>query len=266
MEKNLKLKERAVKKKVSLKESISRFANWISRDYNVCISCGMDCDVENRRYALCTSCMGKFKFAPNICLKCGCEYNGIEDFCDMCKNKKRYFKTNRSCFPYRDEAKDLILSFKFNSTPYKAKFISSFLIDKYLDENYNADIVTFVPMSKDRLRERGYNQSYLLAKSFAERMNMPLVDLLNKKNKVKKQEGLSYKERVKSAEDAFSIKKENISEMKGKVVLIIDDVFTTGSTMSVLSKILLENGAYEVLGLTVCGVPFSANPKKKSGS
>lgn len=252
-----------MKKKTSIKKAVSRFANWLIKDYNVCIACGMDCDVENRRYAVCSSCMEKLKFPINICSKCGCEYGGIEEYCDSCKGKKRYFRMNRSCFSYENEAKDLVLTYKFGSNPYKAKYISAFLVDKYLEEHYDADVVTFVPMSKDRLRERGYNQSYLLAKYFSERMNMPLLDLFNKKNKVKKQEGLTYKERLANAEDAFSIKNENVESIKGKIVLIIDDVFTTGSTMSTLSKILLDNGAYDVLGLTVCSVPFHVYRQKK---
>ncbi len=252
-----------MKKKVSIKKAFNRFADWLIKDYNVCIACGMDCDIENRRYAVCSSCMEKLKFPTHICSKCGCEYGGIEEYCDSCKNIKRYFKMNRSCFSYKDEAKDMVLTYKFGSNPYKAKYISAFLVDKYLEENYDADIVTFVPMSKDRLRERGYNQSYLLAKHFTERMNMPLLDLFDKKDKIKKQEGLTYKERFANAENAFSIKTDIISEIKGKVVLIIDDVFTTGSTLSVLSKILLENGTYDVLGLTVCSVPFKFNRGKK---
>lgn len=252
--------------KTTFKKLIARIGDWISKDYNVCISCGMDCDQENKRYALCTSCAEQFRFTRNICVKCGSEYKGEDDYCDMCKNIKRYFKVNRSCFPYKGKPKDVVLSFKFGSNPYKAKFLSSFLIDKYLEENYSADLVAFVPMSRDGLRQRGYNQSYLLAKSFSERMNIPLVDLFEKKNKVKKQEGLGFNERFKSVENAYYVKEGIRPIVEGKTILIIDDVFTTGSTMSVLSNLLLKEGAYDILGLTLCAVPFSSFGKSKKST
>ncbi len=107
-----------------------------------------------------------------------------------------------------------------------------------------------VPLNKKRLLERGFNQAELIAKIFAEHFNYPLLTnaVVRQKN-TPHQVGLNKKERLTNVQNAFQITSPEL--IKNRVVILIDDVVTTGSTLEEIAKVLKETGAKAVWGLTV---------------
>ena len=121
------------------------------------------------------------------------------------------------------------------------------LIEK---EYYNIpfDMVSFVPLSKKKRRKRGYNQAELLAKEIADKMDLQCVNLLVKIRNTKSQQGSSAKERRINLKGAFDIADIDV---KGKTVLLVDDVRTTGATLNECSKVLKKNGAEKVCTVVI---------------
>lgn len=111
-------------------------------------------------------------------------------------------------------------------------------------------IIIPVPLNKKRLLERGFNQSELIAKIFAGHFNYPLMtDTVVKYRHTRHQVGLSKKERLTNVKGAFKV--ENSDLIKNQIIILIDDVVTTGSTLEEIARVLKEAGAKEVWGLTV---------------
>lgn len=112
-----------------------------------------------------------------------------------------------------------------------------------------------VPLSPGRLRERGFNQAALLARQLARRLDLPLMErALVKRRETAPQVGLSHRDREKNLSDAFAAAQN--AALPGKNVLLIDDVFTTGSTISAAADILLRAGAGQVYGLVLAAGRF----------
>jgi ComF family protein len=117
-----------------------------------------------------------------------------------------------------------------------------------------ADGVVPVPLTLRRLRERGFNQSLLIARIIAKEIRAPLLmDILIKKKETPPQIGLTARERLLNLRNAFAVK----GSVKGMRLLLVDDVMTTGATVTECSKQLMRSGAEEVIVMTLAraGVP-----------
>ena len=202
------------------------------------------------RLNLCSSCLEKLPFNDKkICLCCGAPMDNEADYCLRCMGTKRSFDKCRSVFVYEGLAKKVLLSFKYGEKKYLKSLLAKLMTDKYLSERFEADVVTFVPMTKKEQRKRGYNQSELLAKEIADSLSLECCPSLEKVKESPEQKSLSAKERAKNLEGVFSC---SDMKVKGKKVLLVDDVFTTGATANECAKALLRAGATNVLVLTAC--------------
>ena len=110
--------------------------------------------------------------------------------------------------------------------------------------NEDIDLITAVPISKKRMKERGYNQSELIARKIAKIMEVPYMNLLLKNQETKRQSELSRIERMINIQNSFDF--NNKYDIKGKKILLIDDVFTTGSTVNECSKVLKKSGSTSI--------------------
>ena len=142
-----------------------------------------------------------------------------------------------------------MLSFKYGEKKYLKNLLAKLMTDKYLSERFDSDVVTFVPMTKKEQRKRGYNQSELLAREIANSLSLECRPSLKKVKESPEQKSLSAKERAENLKGVFSC---SDAALKGKRVLLIDDVFTTGATANECSGVLLKAGASNVLVLTAC--------------
>jgi len=126
--------------------------------------------------------------------------------------------------------------------------ITSFsLMEK--NNSFSDYILTFVPLHEKRLRERGFNQAEEIAKELSRLLEIPLINSLTRTRETLSQVDLSEAERKYNIKDAFLVKDKNI--IKGKKILLVDDVYTTGSTMEECAFFLKLAGAKEVWGVAV---------------
>ncbi len=234
---------------MKFKSLIEKAAEKIFVDKYNCIICGKELPCENR-YAMCVNCMVKLIYIKYPCAKCGKPLNGNTEYCLMCENRKRDFNKAYSALEYWGEVENLVYALKFGGKRYIAKYLASFLADKYIEEGLYCDFVTAVPLHTQRLKERGYNQAELLARGLSERLGLTYKESLDRVKATGMQAKLPGKEREKNVEDAFFAK----DNYKGMKILIVDDILTTGATLSAAATALKKAGAIEVTGITLCNV------------
>lgn len=116
------------------------------------------------------------------------------------------------------------------------------------------DGIVPVPLHRRRLWERGFNQSFLLARYLSKKFGMPLLGGVERVRPTLPQVGLSYEERGKNLKNAFKV--INPRDLVNKEILIVDDVFTSGSTVESLAKTLLKAGSTKVMVLTCATSPL----------
>ena len=167
-------------------------------------------------------------------------------------NKLKYFNKHAYIFKYRGKIRELLIDYKFNNKAYLYKTFSYVILN-------NPNIITFmneyeviipVPIHKQRYNHRGYNQSELIAKEISKCLSTKfLSNVLIKTKNNSAQSSLNKIERFSNVKDVYKIK--NINLIKGKKILLIDDIYTTGNTVNECSKVLKESGATEIGILTI---------------
>ena len=123
------------------------------------------------------------------------------------------------------------------------------LAETYLSSGFEADWITAVPLHWNRRRERGFNQSQLLARPVAEAAGLPVVRALARVRPTIPQAGLSRNQRASNLRGAFRLRAG--SEVRGKRIVVVDDVATTGATFEACARVLKRAGAAEVTGLAM---------------
>jgi len=162
-----------------------------------------------------------------------------------------FFSTCVSPLYYENNVRDAILRFKFNDATVYAQLFGEFLADS-IRENLKGgyDIITWVPLSRKRLKKRGYDQAMLLAMSAALKLDDVAVELLIKQTDVPAQSGVgSPEKRRANINGVYSVADEEL--VRGRRILLIDDIITTGSTLSECAKTLRYSGATEVVCATL---------------
>ncbi len=232
-----------------------------------CVFCNnlIDVNIDFDKSYICEECLKLLKDQiqlENRCLKCSAEL--IEDgeiekgICFECENRpfKFYYDKNISILPYNDNFAYLLKSFKFGHNKNVAyAFVK--ILENYLIENKQMfsqfDYITCVPIHKKRFKQRGFNQSEMLAYSISKILSIEFVpNMLIKNINTMPQSSKSYEERIELIDGIFTIN-ENIN-FKRKSILIIDDVFTTGSTINRCAKVLKEAGCKDVISFSILKV------------
>ena len=211
--------------------------------------CALCDEIIDRGAVFCTSCFPEIPWiVGKTCEKCGIEVNinYPSPICARCREAKFPFERNISLMMHEKAGKRAVLNAKFYKKA-SIRELTYLLTNKILEENIKVDMVTFIPMTVKQEKEKGYHLTLLMAKTIAEIMNVPCGEALEKIKDTLSQKGLTKKQRIINLRGAF-IAKEYV---KGKNVLIVDDVFTTGSTMKEATKALKKRGAKNVYTATL---------------
>ena len=212
-----------------------------------CDVCGEEL-VEDTRYRLCSECIEKLPFVKgHICLNCGVPLKDESDYCNRCQYQKSAFVKNRSPLVYDGEVKKLIYKLKFGRKTYIAQTLGALMADKFIECGMDSEIIVFVPMTDEEVKKRGFNQAELLAYEVGNRLNIAVLPALVKVKDTSQQKELKGKDRANNLDGAFACAFEQV---KGRKILLIDDVFTTGATANECAKTLLKAKAREVCVLT----------------
>jgi competence protein ComFC len=152
---------------------------------------------------------------------------------------------------YSLKTRKQIIDFKFNNKAFYAEYFIELLCrnHKLIDFLEQFDYIVPVPMNKTKKLERGYNQTELLANILSNKILVPVCDILEKPVEYKIQSSLSKKERITNVKNAFKIKK-NI-DIKGKNIILLDDIFTTGATAFECSKVLKYSNTNKICVLVI---------------
>lgn len=212
-----------------------------------CCICGRETNE-----AICSACMSSVEFLEGrVCLKCG---KGIEDnyqdnVCPDCKAGDKHFDMAFSCFQYEGMGKTIIHKLKYEGCRDIAYILAKLMRRKLMDEGIRADAVVPVPIHPHKEEARGFNQARLIAEAIAEAEGIPLWDCLTRTKETTEQYKLDKIHRILNVHNAFCL---NLlyNNVRYNNVLLIDDVYTTGSTADECSRILKQQGVQKVFVIT----------------
>ncbi len=219
---------------------------WLFRTY--CFKCG------NLSFGklICEECQCKvipFSYLKKSrCEKCSKPLEEYEEtLCENCIDKYLYFEKNISLYPYNDLCiRELVRLFKFEVIGQAGETIADIIRDEVFNciNNLPVDLITCVPVSRESLKERGFNPvAFILDK-----LKIRYKNILGRKSHLKKQSELSNEEREKYVKGQFYL--IDGIKLKGERIVVIDDIFTSGNTLNEVAKVLIEGGAGVVNTLT----------------
>jgi len=189
-----------------------------------------------------------------ICPICG-NSNANDQPCPRCKEAVPSYTSLRACTVFTGPIRQAIHKLKYGGDIGLGEALSRPMIAILGRLNWPVDIITSVPLGLARLEQRGYNQATLLARPIALYFNIPFsTRALTRIRETRSQVGLSAAEREINMEGAFQA---NGKFIEGKVVLVVDDVATSGSTLNACAKALLDEGAAGVYGFSLARAVFN---------
>lgn len=205
----------------------------------------------------CPDCLARLRFIRSpLCPCCGRVYlaaAGGDHLCGTCLAAPRHFTRARALFLYEEPLKEVIHRFKYQGKtaclPSFARFAKNHPL---LADLADADWIVPVPLHPSRLRERGFNQALLLARALFPKDRRIAPDLLVRTRPTEPQTNFNGTARRANLKNAFGVVKPH--RLKGKNILLIDDVFTTGTTVNECARVLKKAGAAEVMVLTLARV------------
>ena len=207
--------------------------------------------LEEGQQGFCSRCLSEIHWIePPFCSICGIPFISEEAEnhpCGDCITRRKYFTIARAWGAYKGSLQEAIHRWKYEGRTYLTFFFAQWMAEG-LNRYWKADSLDFlipVPLHTHRLRKRGFNQALLLVKELSRRTGIPYrKTILQKRKPTIPQVNLSVIEREKGLKGAFHVIGEEA--LKGKSVLLVDDVYTTGATVNECSKVLLRGGAERV--------------------
>ncbi len=242
---------------MSLKNILSK---WIFPIISIvypssCRICGKFIEKAGEK-VVCGDCLDRAEiYQGDVCQVCGRFFyfrGGKSAVCLECLNDPPQFRRHRAAGHYAGTIKQIIILFKYGQHESLKRPLVEFLLKSQEARKLmeGVDLVIPVPLHPSRQKERGFNQSELLAEEIARRNKLQLARrVLIKTRKTLAQVSLEAEERRNNLLGVFSVRKPK--KISGRVILLVDDVFTTGSTCRECSRTLMEAGAKEVRVLTL---------------
>jgi len=203
-------------------------------------------------YPLCFSCEEEIIFLERetLCEICGRPL--ASGLCNECKQEKNSFDLLRSVAIYEGIWREIIHHYKYHGKFYLSTFLSQKLFQMYTQERALQESDFIIPVPEhflDRIK-RGYHQTYLLAKFLGKKTGKSVITaFLRKPKRIPSQTGLPARKRKSNVRGAYQVKPGK--KLRGRKVLLIDDVFTTGATINECAKQLKKNGVAKVYALTL---------------
>lgn len=218
---------------------------------DLCVICKRNAPTTKR--GVCRPCQAQLAYiTPPYCRGCGGRIDGVLEVCGECIQNVRPWRQAYTVFELKGVSRELIHRFKYAGDLALTGVLVSEAVSSWDNGNTPTDryrYIVAVPMHWLRRMQRGYNQAWILAQEFSAITGIPCLDILRRKRWTASQSKLNLKQREKNLKNAFSVNPG--PDMEGAAVLMIDDVFTTGATLTACAKILLDAGAANLDILTI---------------
>jgi ComF family protein len=203
---------------------------------------------------ICPECVKKLSFVKNpVCKRCGKEVISTDmEYCFDCVRHKRTFEYGRALLNYDETAGSSMAKIKYKNKREYLDFYGEAIYARYgkLIRRMKADVLVPVPVHPSRKKERGFNQAEILARRIGEHLGLAVCpSMLVRNKKTMPQKGLDPAGRLKNLEEAFS-SGNMIEGVKG--VILVDDIYTTGSTIEACTRALKKAGIKRVYFLAIC--------------
>ncbi|MFH1965637.1 MAG: ComF family protein [Acidobacteriota bacterium] len=217
-----------------------------------CVLCGQV--TLNRDFSqVCSECLEDLKPIPEpVCVVCGKPLPGgiysLADTCSSCRSDPPPFDMARAWGPYQGGLRELLRALKYQGLKPLAGPLSGYLetvFNQQFPESF--DWIIPVPLHRKRLLERGYDQAFLLSRRLSARTGIPTLQCAIRVRETQPQHGLSATGRKLNMAGAFALKRKIL--LKNSRILVLDDVLTTGSTVSALCKCLRKQLSLEFIGV-----------------
>jgi ComF family protein len=209
-----------------------------------CVGCGREGEF------LCSTCLRTIsRILPPICPKCGRpQPSGV--LCPDCVSWSADIDGIRSPFKFEGVIRQAVHQLKYRNLRALSPTLAEFLYEYLTNYPLPVDVIVPVPLHPKRLRERGYNQSGLLAGDLSKLIGLPSSagSLIRQRNTVPQARTVNVNQRQKNITGAFTCRNQ---ELQGKKVLLIDDVSTSGTTLDACARAMKDAGSVSVWGLTV---------------
>jgi ComF family protein len=218
-----------------------------------CEACGRLCEGP-----ICAKCLNEIEFIrPPLCETCGEPFDPLAKGaprCQRCRSGRRPYAIARSAVYYEGPVVQAIFRFKYHGQMVLGPTLGKLMVEALGDGAVGllpeaAEVVCPVPLHPSRLRERGFNQSELLAEEVAAALGKPIKILLERTRPTLPQVDLPVESRAANVRDAFAPRLQEV--VAGQRVLLVDDLFTTGATLSECARALRRGGAAEVRVFTL---------------
>jgi len=210
--------------------------------------------VGGKKTRACSDCMGKLSIIKEPrCKKCSKQLeNNQDEYCFDCHHKKHYFDEGYAVLRYDEQMQKSMAYFKFHGRPEYGEFYAELLVRaaRQIIERWQVGVLLPVPIHRARRNIRGYNQTEIIGRVLSRELSIPIhTNLIKRVKNTKAQKQLNIDERKKNVQNAF-IARAEVGQYE--CVLIIDDIYTTGSTIDEMAKELRAKGVKKVFFLTVC--------------
>ena len=208
--------------------------------------------LKNREWLICPECREQVTpIREPYCKKCGKPVKESREYCGDCAGGRHLFTEGRGIFFYNEIWKESIVRYKYSGCREYGDFYGKMLwaCGKKEIRRWKPDMIVPVPLHARKLRVRGFNQSEYIADRLSELAGIPVKgNLVKKIRHTRSQKRLDAAVRRKNLREAFGME----ARLDGKNILVVDDVYTTGSTMDAMASVLRDHGAEAVFFLTVC--------------
>lgn len=200
---------------------------------------------------ICNVCREKLKpITGPRCFRCSKPLKREEqEYCKDCR-KTRLFDQGIGIFPYGSVLQESLFQLKYGKRQEYGSFYGQIaaVYSREIIRNWGVEIIIPIPLHRKRMEKRGYNQAELIAEALGKTLCIPVDSrLMKRKVNTRPQKELDYRERKQNMKNAFFLKGEN----RYRRILLVDDIYTTGSTIEAAAELLKRNGAENVFFLTI---------------
>jgi ComF family protein len=215
-----------------------------------CLSCGVELGDDKNLF--CGKCLSEFSIiAPPRCSGCGGTLDGVLEYCTKCMEfEKRPWDGAFALCNLCGAGQKLVYAFKFYGRPELARPFADLARELLENENLDIDLIIPVPLHWSRCFTRGYNQSALFCEELARLTKIKLKPALQRVKRTRQQARLDRDQRHKNLSGAFALKSG--LDLSGKTILLVDDVMTTGATLTAATK-AFENAGVKAIYTLVIG-------------